>query len=141
MCVEDQAIANLRIHIRGNHLTLGEEVPRRFPRILAGENPPPLESSRSGRLELATWLTGRDHPLTARVMVNRLWLWHFGEGLVGSPDNFGRLGDRPIKSRPARLAVAALHRLGLVDQGDAPIDHAFSTLSDEHPLRFGRCPC
>ena len=96
MSVEDQAITNLRIHIRGNHLTLAEEVPRRFPRIVAGENQPPLESSRSGRLELAEWLTGRDHPLTARVMVNRLWLWHFGDGLVGSPDNFGRLGERPV---------------------------------------------
>ena len=96
MGVEDQAITNLRIHVRGNHLTLGEEVPRRFPRILAGENQPPLESSRSGRLELAAWLTGPDHPLTARVMVNRLWLWHFGDGLVGSPDNFGRLGETPV---------------------------------------------
>ncbi len=96
MSVEDQAITNLRIHVRGNHLTLGEEAPRRFPRILAGENQPPLESSRSGRLELAAWLTGTDHPLTARVMVNRLWLWHFGDGLVGSPDNFGRLGEKPV---------------------------------------------
>jgi mono/diheme cytochrome c family protein len=96
MGVEDQAITNLRIHVRGNHLTLGDEVPRRFPRIVAGENQPPLESSRSGRLELAAWLTGPDHPLTARVMVNRLWLWHFGEGLVGSPDNFGRLGEKPV---------------------------------------------
>jgi mono/diheme cytochrome c family protein len=96
MSVEDQAIANLRVHVRGNHLTLGEEVPRRFLRVLAGENQRPLESSRSGRLELAEWLTARDHPLTSRVMINRLWLWHFGEGLVGSPDNFGRLGDRPV---------------------------------------------
>jgi mono/diheme cytochrome c family protein len=96
MGVEDQAVTNLRIHVRGNHMTLGAEVPRRFPRILAGENQAPLESSRSGRLELASWLTRADHPLTARVMVNRLWLWHFGEGLVGSPDNFGRLGDRPV---------------------------------------------
>jgi mono/diheme cytochrome c family protein len=96
MSVEDQAITNLRVHVRGNHLTLAEEVPRRFPRIVAGENQPSLESSRSGRLELAAWLTGPDHPLTARVMVNRLWLWHFGDGLVGSPDNFGRLGDRPV---------------------------------------------
>jgi Protein of unknown function (DUF1549)/Protein of unknown function (DUF1553)/Planctomycete cytochrome C len=96
MGVEDQAITNLRIHVRGNHLTLGEEVPRRFPRILAGENQPPLESSRSGRLELAEWLTRPDHALTARVMVNRLWLWHFGDGLVDSPDNLGRLGEKPV---------------------------------------------
>ena len=92
-----------------------------FPRILAGENQPPLESSRSGRLELAAWLTRPDHPLTARVMVNRLWLWHFGEGLVGSPDNFGRLGDRPVNldlldwlSRrfvASGWSIKAMHRL------------------------------
>ncbi len=140
MSVEDQAITNLRIHIRGNHLTLGEEVPRRFPRILAGENQPPLESSRSGRLELAAWLTRPDHPLTARVMVNRLWLWHFGEGLVGSPDNFGGLGDRPVnldlldwlarRFVESGWSIKAMHRLIMLS-----VD-----LPDEHPIRSGRCP-
>ena len=121
MASRTRSITNLRIHIRGNHMTLGEEVPRRFPRIIAGENQPPLESSQSGRLELAAWLTAPDHPLTARVMVNRLWLWHFGEGLVGSPDNFGRLGDRPVNldlldwlSRrfvASGWSIKAMHRL------------------------------
>jgi hypothetical protein len=95
MAVSNAAAENVRIHYRGSHLTLGEEVPRRFLRIVAGENQSPLGSERSGRLELAQWLTGPDHPLTSRVMVNRLWQWHLGEGLVRSSDNFGLLGEMP----------------------------------------------
>jgi len=83
------------VHIRGSHLTLGREVPRQFPRILAGEQQTPIGNEKSGRLPLAEWLTRSDHPLTARVMVNRIWQGHFGTGLVRSPDNFGRLGERP----------------------------------------------
>ena len=121
MSVEEQAITNLRVHIRGNHLTLGEEVPRRFPRILAGADQTPIDASRSGRLELASWLAQPDHPLTARVMVNRIWLWHFGDGLVRSPDNFGRLGDRPVHPElldwlahrfvESGWSIKAMHRL------------------------------
>ncbi|HUE74628.1 MAG TPA: DUF1553 domain-containing protein, partial [Pirellulaceae bacterium] len=94
MAVSDAAAENVRIHIRGSHLTLGEEVPRRFVRIVAGEQQP-FGNDRSGRLELAQWLTRPDHPLTSRVMVNRLWQWHFGDGLVRSSDNFGLLGEMP----------------------------------------------
>ena len=140
MGVEDQAITNLRIHVRGNHLTLGEEVPRRFPRILAGENQPPLESSPERPARAGGVADRRDHPLTARVMVNRLWLWHFGEGLVGSPDNFGRLGDRPVNldllDWLARRFVAsgwsikAMHRLIMLS----------STYQMSTPFRSGRRP-
>jgi hypothetical protein len=56
---------------------------------------PEFSPRQSGRLELAQWLTDPAHPLTARVMVNRVWRWHFGRGLVGSTDNFGQLGERP----------------------------------------------
>ena len=49
----------------------------------------------SGRLELAQWIANRDNPLTARVMVNRVWRWHFGRGLVATTDNFGKLGAKP----------------------------------------------
>jgi hypothetical protein len=96
MGVTEGKVTNLRIHLRGSHLTLGKEVPRQFPRILAGEKQTPIDNKQSGRLQLAAWLTQPDHPLTARVMVNRLWRWHFGEGLVRTTDNFGRLGDRPV---------------------------------------------
>ncbi len=95
MAVSEGQPQNVKVHIRGNHLTQGAEVPRRFPRILAGEEQTPIDAGQSGRLQFAEWLVRPDHPLTARVMVNRIWSWHFGEGLVRSPDNFGRLGERP----------------------------------------------
>jgi cytochrome c553 len=95
MAVEDDAkTQNLRIHLRGSHLTLGAEVPRRFPVVVAGEKQEAI-SKGSGRLELAEWVANNDNPLTARVMANRVWLGHFGTGLVRTPDNFGRLGERP----------------------------------------------
>ena len=96
MSVEDQTPTNLRIHIRGNHVTLGDEVPRRFLQVIDGGRKPLIGEKQSGRLQLAEWLTDPRHPLTARVMANRLWLGHFGMGLVRSPDNFGRLGDTPV---------------------------------------------
>jgi hypothetical protein len=101
MAVEDRQPVNVKIHVRGNHLTQSEEVPRRFLRVIAGENQTPLPADRSGRLELARWLTAPNHPLTSRVMANRVWRWHFGEGIVRSTDNFGRLGERP--THPALL--------------------------------------
>lgn len=94
MSVEDSKPVDLRVHIRGSHLTLGEAAPRRFPRAVKIAQKP-VDSKRSGRLDLADWLARGDHPLTARVMVNRIWASHFGEGIVRSPDNFGRLGERP----------------------------------------------
>ena len=95
MGVEEGTVAEVAVHIRGSHLTLGEVPPRRFPLVLAGVDQPPLPSDQSGRLQLARWMTSADHPLTSRVMVNRIWRWHFGTGLVATPDNFGRLGETP----------------------------------------------
>jgi cytochrome c553 len=95
MAVEEKKPTNLKIHIRGSHLRLGEEVPRRFLRVVSGDDQPRIGDDRSGRLELAQWMTRPDNPLTSRVMANRLWQWHFGQGIVRSPDNFGKLGERP----------------------------------------------
>jgi hypothetical protein len=94
MGVREGAVIDAPLLPRGNHLTPGKFVPRRFPTVLA-PNQPALSPKQSGRLELAHWLTRPDHPLTSRVMVNRVWRWHFGHGLVRSTDNFGLLGDRP----------------------------------------------
>src|SRR5207237_2088767 len=86
--------ANLRVHLRGNAATLGDEAPRRFLAILAGDDAPPFTQG-SGRLELARAIASKDNPLTARVFVNRVWMHHFGRGIVGTPSNFGTLGERP----------------------------------------------
>ncbi len=95
MAVTEGKPENLRIHLRGSHLNLGAETLRRFPQVFPNSAEREVNSSQSGRLELAQWLTDRRNPLTARVIVNRVWQWHFGEALVRSPDNFGRLGERP----------------------------------------------
>ena len=96
MGATEREVVDVRVHQGGSHLNLGETVARRFPEVLAGRGQRPFDPDRSGRLRLSRWLVAPDHPLTARVMVNRLWRWHFGQGLVRSPDNFGMLGDRPV---------------------------------------------
>ncbi|MDB6075520.1 MAG: Planctomycete cytochrome [Verrucomicrobiaceae bacterium] len=103
MGVADGAISKtLPIHVRGSYLTLGKEIERGFPEVMrASLTKPVLPAKQSGRLELARWLANSENPLTARVMVNRLWRWHFGQGIVASTDNFGMLGDKP--SNPALL--------------------------------------
>ncbi len=96
IAVEDAAtIENVKVHIRGSTQSLGDEVPRRFPTVLAGETQTPLPEKTSGRLQFAEWMAKDDHPLTSRVMVNRVWQGHFGEGIVRSPDNFGLRGELP----------------------------------------------
>jgi len=92
---DGSSAADLAIHLRGSHWTLGKVVPRRFLPVIAGDNQPPIPAGQSGRLQFAQWLTQPDHPLTSRVMVNRLWRWHFGRGIVPTVDNFGRLGLPP----------------------------------------------
>lgn len=83
-----------KVFLRGDYRSLGEDAPVGFVSILGDDHPPP-DPSGSGRLELAQWLTDPEHPLTARVMVNRVWQWHFGEGLVRTPSNFGKMGEAP----------------------------------------------
>jgi hypothetical protein len=70
-------------------------VPRGFLRIVALSEPPLIPTNASGRLQLAQWITDPENPLTARVVVNRVWQHLFGEGIVATPDNFGHLGSRP----------------------------------------------
>ena len=85
---------NAMIQKRGEPTKLGDEVPRRFLSILGGDALP-VEEKGSGRRQLAQWLTRPENPLTARVIVNRVWQHHFGEGLVGSENNFGVRGKPP----------------------------------------------
>ncbi len=97
MAVQEDKPKDLPIHIRGNHLTLTPDaVPRAMPVILTNVHPGPvIESGRSGRMELAQWLVSAENPLTTRVMVNRLWMWHFGKAIVRSPSNFGLQAEPP----------------------------------------------
>ena len=102
---DKEKAANERVRIRGNPNNLGEEVPRRFLSILSQSEPRPFTRG-SGRLELAEAIAHPDNPLTARVMVNRIWLHHFGQGIVRTPSNLGQMGDRP--SHPQLLDYLAL---------------------------------
>lgn len=85
---------NVAMHIRGNPANLGSIVPRRFLSVLSPETPRPFTQG-SGRLELAKALVTEGAPLTARVIVNRVWKHHFGAGIVDTPSEFGAQGSRP----------------------------------------------
>ncbi|MFN7875690.1 MAG: PSD1 and planctomycete cytochrome C domain-containing protein [Pirellula sp.] len=117
--VAEGSPTNSRLQLRGEPHRLSDEVPRRNLEVLGGEVVP--AGSGSGRLELANWITRPTNPLTARVFVNRVWQWHFGEGLVATPSDFGSRGERP--THPELLdwlagefiasgwSVKSLHRL------------------------------
>src|ERR1700722_9510253 len=83
---------NIVLNLRGNPHSLGDEVPRRFLAVLSPE-PTLAFSQGSGRLQLANDII--DSPIATRVFVNRVWKWHFGSGIVGTPDNLGFAGERP----------------------------------------------
>lgn len=139
MMVTDLEPEDLQIHVRGSHLTLGPKVARRVPRILAGESGRDFHPKGSGRREFAEWLTTPEHPLTARVMVNRIWQWHFGAAIVRSPDNFGMLGEKP--THPELLdwlatefihqgwSIKQMHRLLMTSQA-----YQMSTTHPDPPL-------
>jgi len=117
--------AQARVFLRGNPNSPGPAVPRQFLAVLAGDKRQPFQDG-SGRLELARAIASPDNPLTARVIVNRLWLHHFGRGLVATPSNFGLRCDPP--SHPelldwlaARLvedgwSLKKLHKLMVLSQ-------------------------
>jgi hypothetical protein len=86
--------AQAQIMIHGDPANLGDEAPRGFLQVLGGGSLP-AGTKGSGRLELANWIAGKDNPLTARVIVNRLWQGHFGRGIVATPNDFGTRGLPP----------------------------------------------
>jgi hypothetical protein len=117
--VTEGTIANTRLQLRGDPEKLGDEVPRRWLDLFGGQQVP--AGAGSGRLELAGWITDPANPLTARVMVNRIWQHHFGKGLVQSPSDFGTRGQRPTdpqlldwlaaKFIESGWSIKAMHRL------------------------------
>jgi cytochrome c553 len=119
--VSEGTPADAHLHRRGDPDAKGPVVRRGAPKFLTGGKALAIPAGQSGRLQLAEWLTRPDNPLTARVLVNRVWQHHFGRGLVGTPNNFGLRGEPP--THPELLdwlaatfvekgwSVKALHRL------------------------------
>jgi len=117
---DEEKPRNEKVHLRGNRATLGEDAPRGWLAILSKPEQPELFSKGSGRLELAERIASKANPLTARVMANRIWQGHFGEGIVRTASNFGILGERPsspelLDHLAARFmdvnwSIKALHR-------------------------------
>jgi len=92
--VKDSTVTDLNVFIRGNVENKGPIVPRHFLTVFAKGEPVPFTKG-SGRAELAEAIANAQNPLTARVIVNRIWTTHFGRGLVPTPSNFGKLGEPP----------------------------------------------
>jgi hypothetical protein len=129
------------VHLRGEPAERGPAVLRRAPCSLGLPGELHIPTGASGRRELADWIASPANPLTARVMVNRIWQYHFGAGLVGTASNFGLRGDRP--SHPELLdfmagyfiahgwSVKAMHRLILNsaswEQAATPASEAIAT--------------
>jgi hypothetical protein len=124
--VSEAKPANAKIQIKGDPRNLGEEVPRGFLQILGGQKLPD-DLEQSGRMQLAEWITDPRNPLTARVMVNRIWLHHFGKGIVQTPNDFGARGKAPTHPElldflAARFiesgwSLQAMHKLIMLSRG------------------------
>ncbi|HTN77876.1 MAG TPA: DUF1549 and DUF1553 domain-containing protein, partial [Pirellulaceae bacterium] len=150
MGATEHKVVEVPIHIRGSHLKLGALAPRHVPVVFTSVEAPTFTTSQSGRRELAEWLVDAQHPLTHRVFVNRVWRWHFGKGLVRTPDNFGMLGEAP--THPELLnwltcrfsergtSTKELHRLIMLSstyqQGSQP--SAITTERDPENRLWGR---
>jgi hypothetical protein len=134
LAIADGTGSNERVHIRGSHQNLGEVVPRRFLQVLSGSDSFANEGG-SGRGELARRMVDPTcNPLLPRVLVNRLWKHHFGEGIVKSADDFGAMGQLP--SHPELLdwlagelvsggwSIKAIHRLMVTSSTYRMASHA-----------------
>ncbi|BDC52667.1 hypothetical protein F183_A49820 [Bryobacterales bacterium F-183] len=111
MISQDENPHDVKVHVRGSHQNLGDVAPRGFLKAVKG-NWAPVDTAHSGRLEFADWIASPENPLTARVLVNRVWKHHFGTGLVKSVDNFGKMGDPP-----ANVALLDSLARGFMDHG------------------------
>ena len=140
--VAESTPVNARVQKRGEPSNQGEEVPRRFLQVLGGQELP-AGTKTSGRLELAGWIADQKNPLTARVMVNRIWQHHFGKGLVATPSDFGTRGLAP--THPELLdflatrfiesgwSVKSMHRLMMLSA-------TYQLASDDAPKNSRRDP-
>ena len=142
-----------RVFLRGNPLTKGTEVSRHYLSALGGDERTPFEQG-SGRLELANAIASPTNPLTARVMVNRVWMHHFGHALVDTPSDFGHRAELPTHPKlldwlvtrfiQTDWSIKSLHRAILLSstyqQGDdsksQPLDPANRLLARITPRRL-----
>ncbi len=139
---EREAEPSPHVFKRGSPSQLGEAVPREFPGIVAGRERKPFQIG-NGRLELARAIASRENPLTARVMVNRIWQHHFGTGLVRTPSDFGLRAEAPshpelldwlaVKFMDGGWSIKAMHRLILSSA-------AYQTASEPRPEAAGNDP-
>ncbi len=127
---DSKSIEDVAVQIKGEPSKPGEVVPRRFLSVLGGQELPPTDVT-SGRLQLANWIADENNPLTARVMVNRIWQYHFGRGIVETPNDFGRQGKNP--SHPDLLDWLATH---FMEEGWS-VKRLHRTIMLSHTYRLG----
>jgi hypothetical protein len=130
------------IQIRGDQFKKGEKVPRGFLEVLGGQKIPP-QTAGSGRMELAKWIADEKNPLTARVIVNRLWHYHFGQGIVASTNDFGSRGSIPTHPElldwlaswlvEEKWSLKQMHRLIMLSR-------TYQLSADHSPESFQRDP-
>ena len=133
---------DLQIAIRGDNKNLGDLAPRRFLHVLSEGTPKPFTEG-SGRLELAKAIANPRNPLTARVMVNRIWQHHFGRGLIPTPSNLGRLGEPASHPRLLDYLAARFIRSGWsVKQlhKEIMLSATYARSSSHHPENFQKDP-
>ncbi len=143
MGVAEGTPGDCQICIAGESQNRGDRVPRGVVSVATIGEPLAFDARQSGRLELAQWIARRDNPLTARVMVNRIWQYLFGRGLVPSVDNFGALGEKP--SHPELLDHLALR---FVAEGwsvkqmirTIMLTRTYGLSSDHDVVNYGRDP-
>jgi hypothetical protein len=144
--VSDQSKpADMPVHLRGDVYAVSPQpVPRSVPHLFDSIlSRPPIPPGTSGRLQLAEWITDKGNPLTARVMVNRLWQWHFGRGLVTTPSDFGARGSPPThpelldwlasEFKDSRWSVKHMQRLIMTSATYRMSSHASDEIETRDP--------
>ena len=121
---------NSSVFIRGQADVKGDLVPRRFLEVLSKGDAQPFKIG-SGRLELAQDIASKDNPLTARVIVNRVWMHHFGEGFVRTPDDLGTQSEKPSHQELLDYLSVYLMDHDWSLKNAAQADHALLGLSGE----------
>ena len=139
---EAKEVGDVAVQVKGDPTKLGPMVPRQFLTVLGGATLPE-KSETSGRAELTEWILAPDNPLPARVMANRLWLYHFGRGIVATPNDFGKQGKPPTHPelldylatafRDSAWSIKAMHRLIM-------LSNTYQMASERDPATMERDP-